>query len=278
MEQRIMATQVETAEREIVLVEDASIRPMMGISVLESLPSRRIPYELVDPYILVHEGVIPITQERAGLDTTHPHRGFDNLWYAVSGASSTGHSTGPGGAMERARLEAGSLLKVRTGRGVYHAEGIGEDELREGKAGTEMRGVLFWVNLARRDKDVEPTAQLLQPQDVPVRQEDGATVRTLVGEGSPVELGTPGLILDVELPEGGTFSTPVSADFNGFVYLLEGEASFGSNRLSASRSQIAVLGPGEALSVLGAQPGTRFLLMAGKPYGEMPIYNGPYVD
>jgi redox-sensitive bicupin YhaK (pirin superfamily) len=180
--------------------------------------------------------------------------------------------------MERARLEAGSLLKVRTGRGVYHAEGIGEDELREGKAGTEMRGVLFWVNLARRDKDVEPTAQLLQPQDVPVRQEDGATVRTLVGEGSPVELGTPGLILDVELPEGGTFSTPVSADFNGFVYLLEGEASFGSNRLSASRSQIAVLGPGEALSVLGAQPGTRFLLMAGKPYGEMPIYNGPYVD
>jgi quercetin 2,3-dioxygenase len=278
MEQQVMATQVETAEREIVLVEDASIRPMMGINVLESLPSRRIPYELVDPYILVHEGVIPITQERAGLDTTHPHRGFDNLWYAVSGASSTGHSTGPGGAFERARLQAGSLLKVRTGRGVYHAEGIGEDELHEGRAGTEMRGVLFWVNLARRDKDVEPTAQLLQPQDVPVRQEDGATVRTLVGEGSPVELGTPGLILDVELPAGGSFSTPVLADFNGFVYLLEGEASFGSNRLAASRSQIAVLGPGETLSVVGAQPGTRFLLMAGKPYGEMPIYNGPYVD
>ncbi len=24
--------------------------------------------------------------------------------------------------------------------------------------------------------------------------------------------------------------------------------------------------------------GTRFMLMAGKPYGETPIYNGPYVD
>jgi hypothetical protein len=93
-----------------------------------------------------------------------------------------------------------------------------------------------------------------------------------------VELGTPGLILDVDLPEGGTFSTPVPADFNGFVYLLEGEASFGSNRRSTSRSQIAVLGPGDALTVVGAQPGTRFLLMAGKPYGESPIYNGPYVD
>jgi hypothetical protein len=25
-------------------------------------------------------------------------------------------------------------------------------------------------------------------------------------------------------------------------------------------------------------PGTRFLLMAGKPYGETPVFNGPYVD
>ena len=273
-----MATQIKTQERDISQVEDAHVRPMMGLDILEPLPSRHIPYEVVDPFILVHEGVVPITQERAGLDTTHPHRGFDNLWYAISGSSSTGHSTGPGGAMERARLDAGSLLKIRTGRGVYHAEGIGEDQLREGKAGTEMRGVLFWVNLARKDKGVEPTAQLVQPQDVPVRHEGDAIVRVLVGEGSPVELGTPGLILDVELPHGGSFSTPVPSEFNCFVYLLEGEAGFGANALRASRSQIAVFGAGDGLTVMDAQPGTRFMLMAGKPYGEMPVYNGPYVD
>jgi redox-sensitive bicupin YhaK (pirin superfamily) len=67
------------------------------------------------------------------MDTKHPHRGFDNLWYLLAGEASTGHSTGPGGAMERARLQTGSLLKLRTG--------IGEAELREGKAGTEMRGI-----------------------------------------------------------------------------------------------------------------------------------------
>ena len=120
-------------------------------------------------------------------------------------------------------------MKLRTGRGVYHAEGIGEDELREGKAGTEMRGVLFWVNLARKDKHAEPTAQILEPEDVPVRHEGDAIVRVLVGEGSPVELGTPGLILDVELPKGGSFRSPVPSDFNGFMYMLEGEASFGAN-------------------------------------------------
>ena len=273
-----MTTKVDTAEREILRVENARIRPMMGIDVLESLPSARIPYSLVDPFILVHEAVVPITPERANLNTRHPHRGFDNLWYAVSGSSSTGHSTGPGGATERARLEAGSLLKLRTGRGVWHAEGIGEDELREGRAGTEMRGILFWVNLARKDKGAEPSAQLMQPQDVPIRQEGDAVVRVLVGEGSPVELGTPGLILDVELPRGGAYRTPVPSEFNGFVYVLEGEASFGANQRPASRSQIAVLAPGGALAMEEARPGTRFMLMAGKPYGEAPVYNGPYVD
>lgn len=273
-----MTTQIETEQREIVLVEDAHIRPMMGLDILEPLPSRHIPYPLVDPFILVHEGVVPITPEWASMDTKHPHRGFDNLWYLIDGSASTGHSTGPGGTMERARLQTGSLLKLRTGRGVWHAEGIGEDELREGLAGTEMRGVLFWVNLARKDKDAEPTAQVLEPQDVPIRSEDDAIVRVLVGEGSPVELGTPGLILDVELPKGGRSSSPVRSDFNGFVYMLEGEASFGANTRRARRSQIAVFGPGRSVSVQEAQPGTRFMLMAGKPYGETPVYNGPYVD
>jgi redox-sensitive bicupin YhaK (pirin superfamily) len=273
-----MTVSIETAEREILQVEDARIRPMMGLDILESLPLAQIPYELVDPFILVHEGEVPITPEWAGRDTKHPHRGFDNLWYLIEGTASTGHSTGPGGAMERARLEAGSLLKVRTGRGVWHAEGIGEDEVREGRSGGVMRGVLFWVNLARKDKGAEPTAQVMQPQDVPVRHEGDATVRVLVGEGSPVELGTPGLILDVELPTGGDFTAPIPADFNAFAYLLEGEATFGANRRRASRSQIAVMGPGNEVTVADAQPGTRFMLMAGKPYGEMPIYNGPYVD
>jgi quercetin 2,3-dioxygenase len=273
-----MTIQIDTKEREAVLVEDAHVRPVMGLDILEPLPSPRIPYRLVDPFILVHEGVVRITREQASRDTRHQHRGFDNLWYAITGSSSTGHSTGPGGAMERARLDPGALLKLRTGRGVWHAEGIGRDELEEGKEGTEMRGILFWVNLARKDKGAEPSAEVLQPQDVPVRHEGDATVRTLVGEGSPVELGTPGLVVDVELPRGGSFTSPIPSDFNAFVYLLEGEAGFGANRRRASRSQIAVLGPGASLAVEEATPGTRFVLMAGKPYGETPVFNGPFVD
>ena len=76
----------------------------------------------------------------------------------------------------------------------------------------------------------------------------------------------------------GKAPRPVPSDFNGFVYMLEGEASFGANTRRASRSQIVVLGAGDALTVADAQPETRFMLMAGKPYGERPVFNGPYVD
>ena len=213
-----------------------------------------------------------------GVDTKHPHRGFDNLWYILEGSASTGHSTGPGGAMERAQLSEGALLALRTGRGAWHAEAIGADELEEGKADNEFRGVLFWVNLARKDKQAEPSAQVLQPEQIPVRQEGDATVRVLVGEGSPVRLGTPALILDLELPKGGEVTTAVPPEFQGFAYMLEGEAAFGANGRVARPPQLVLLGPGESFEVTDASPGTRFLLMAGEPYGEVPVFNGPYVD
>ena len=180
--------------------------------------------------------------------------------------------------MERARLSAGALLALRTGRGAWHAEALGADELQEGQADTEFRGVLFWVNLARKDKQVDPSAQVVQPAQIPVRHEDDATVRVLVGEGSSVRLGTPALILDVELPTGGQVTIPVPPGFQGFAYLLEGKATFGANRRLARPPQLVLLGPGKEFAVTDAAAGTRFLLMTGQPYGEVPVFNGPFVD
>jgi hypothetical protein len=84
----------ETA-REAVLGEDAALIRMMGMPVLEALPSRGARYEVVDPFILVHEGRFPLSA-LAGKDTKHSHRGFDNLSYLLKGTASTGHSTDKG--------------------------------------------------------------------------------------------------------------------------------------------------------------------------------------
>jgi quercetin 2,3-dioxygenase len=272
-----MQNVIEVMDREAVLIEDAALIRLMGMPVLEAVPSRRAPYELTDPFILVHEGRFS-PSEMAGKDTKHPHRGFDNIWYVLKGSASTGHTTGPDGAIERAHLSEGSLLWLRTGRGAWHAEAIGAEEVAEGRGDTEFRSVLFWVNLARKDKQVEPRAQVLHRDQIPVRQEGDAIVRVLVGEGSPIQLGTPALVLDVELAQGGRVTLPIPTEFQGFAYMLDGKAAFGSNHRPARPPQLVLLGPGEQLIVTDATPGTRFMLMVGKPYGETPRFNGPFVD
>ena len=272
-----MAQQLQATKRDAVLVEDAALIRMMGLPVLEALPSRRAAYELVDPFILVHEGRFRLSDVQ-GIDTKHPHRGFDNLWYVIDGSASTGHSTGPGGTIERVRLGPGSLLALRTGRGAWHAESIGKDEVEEGRGDTEFRSVLFWVNIARKDKGAEPSATVLKREEIPERRDGDAIVRTLVGDGSPVKLGTPALILDVELPDGGSVTTSVADAFQGFAYLLEGEGLFGANGRPAGPPQLVLMGPGEEFAVTQTAPGTRFMIMAGKPYQEVPVFNGPFVD
>jgi quercetin 2,3-dioxygenase len=167
---------------------------------------------------------------------------------------------------------------LRTGRGAWHAEALGAEDLAEGRTDTEARTVLFWVNLARRDKQVDPSAQVLLREQIPTRHEGDAIVRVLVGEGSPIRLGTPAVVLDVELPTGGQVTLPVPPEFQGFAYVLDGEAEFGANRRRAKPPQLVLLGPGETLTAAAATPGMRFMLMAGKPYGEVPVFNGPYVD
>ena len=73
-------------------------------------------------------------------------------------------------------------------------------------------------------------------------------------------------------------SSAVPSEYQGFAYLLDGEGAFGANRRQAGPPQLVLLGAGEELTVADAVPGTRFMLMAGQPYGEDPVFNGPFVD
>jgi hypothetical protein len=100
--------QLERAEREAVLVEDAAVIRMMGLPVLEAPPSRRARYEQVDPFILVHEGRFRLC-DFEGVDTKHPHRGFDNVWYVIEGSASTGHSTRSWQASRTARYRSSTV-------------------------------------------------------------------------------------------------------------------------------------------------------------------------
>src|SRR5947208_14108908 len=102
-----MTQELQTRSRDAVLVEDATLLRMMGLPVLESVPSQGAPYELTDPFILVHEGRFRLS-DMAGKDTKHPHRGFAKIGYIRRASASTCHSPGPGGSTERTSISWGS--------------------------------------------------------------------------------------------------------------------------------------------------------------------------
>ena len=63
-----------------------------------------------------------------------------------------------------------------------------------------------------------------------------------------------------------------------FVYILEGEASFGPEGDSIIKEKHAVLfNEGDKFRVKASKKGIRFLLMSGKPLNEPIAWGGPIV-
>ncbi len=83
-----MTTQIDAVPREAALVEDAHVRPMMGLDFLQPLPSARIPYRTVDPFILVHEALVPITPDRGSLGS-RPQQEGATRWPPIASSTAT---------------------------------------------------------------------------------------------------------------------------------------------------------------------------------------------
>ena len=83
-------------------------------------------------------------------------------------------------------------------------------------------------------------------------------------------------MLDVKLPAKGRFEHAVPASHNAFAYVFEGAARLGRSRTRAEHGQIAVFGPGAAVSATSDE-GARMLLLSGEPIGEPGARRGPFV-
>ena len=242
-----------------------------GVPVRRVLPSREVPYQVVDPWLLLDDGELEALAP--GQFPAHPHRGFEIVTYVLEGAFRQEDSEGNTGA-----VRAGGLLRTTAGRGIWHGEGAGG-----GPAGP-LHALQLWINLPRAQKQLPPATQAVQGAEIPEQTVGAARVRVLVGQGSPARLQTPALYLDATLPAGGATDLAVPAGFQGFAYLLDGSGAFGANGLQAGERQVVVLGQaaqagGEtSFPVRAGAGGLRFVLAAGRPIGETPRWNGPYVD
>ncbi len=238
-----------------------------GVVVTRAIPSPEVSHQETDPFLLLDDFDSTRIDIEGQAFPRHPHRGFEIITYLLSGLA--GHADDLG---NESVVRGGGLQRITAGSGIWHEEGPTPE------AEEPTRGLQLWINLARRDKGTDPAYQAVQPEEIPVLEEGDATVRVLVGEGSPTRLITPALYLDVTLPARGTYDGKAPPDHRGFTYVLEGGGTFGSNRVPAERGQMLVLGPGEGFHAEAGSEGVRFVLGLGQPHGEPIRWMGPFVD
>lgn len=266
-------TSINARSRPALAVDRAhTVMEGAGVPIKRALPSRNVPYQSVDPFLLLDEGRLKVTPGSANFPI-HPHRGFEIVTYSLRGPLA--QTQVADGRQERASVAEGGLLRITAGRGMAHGEGSGAQIPPEG---LEVHILQLWINLARTEKGVDPSYQTVEPSELPWQTWGKARVRVLVGEGSPVALRTPALYLDVDLPAGERVEIPVPEGWQGFAYLVGGGGRFGAGESEASAGDLVVLGPGASFPVVAAGEGARFVLAAARPYGEAPRWNGSFVD
>jgi redox-sensitive bicupin YhaK (pirin superfamily) len=134
--------------------------------------------------------------------------------------------------------------------------------------------VQLWINLPHTLKDVEPDYQPVPSDEIPEEEEGGVRMRTVVGEGSPVELRTEVRYVDVTMESGATFRDEISADWNGLLYVLEGEVELGDATVGEGKAAIFE-GGGEVCAT--AKEPSRFVLIAGARHREPIRQRGSFV-
>jgi redox-sensitive bicupin YhaK (pirin superfamily) len=222
-----------------------------------------------DPFLLLDEFRSDNADDYIGGFPSHPHRGFETVTYMLAGLMHHKDSTGAEGD-----LTPGAVQWMTAGRGVIHSE------MPRQKEGL-IRGFQLWVNLPADKKMSAPRYQNIPPEEIPmVTRKDGTSIKVIAGEvdGSigPVEgIAVEPIYLDVTLPPGAVFSFPVPEGHNAFVYILDGDVTFGDRKVSEAK--LATFGLGDETEATGGADGGRFLLVAGRPLDEPIARGGPFV-
>ena len=223
----------------------------------------------VDPFLMLDEFKSEDRADYMAGFPMHPHRGFETVTYLLEGAFRHRDSQGNTGY-----LRPGSIQWMTAGRGIVHEEMPDQDD-------GPVWGFQLWVNLPSTEKMTAPRYQDVEPEAIPVIDTGYGEVRVLVGEfqgvvGPVVDVVTDPLYLDVRLNQSGAQQpVAISGCKQGFVYLYQGSARIGKQRLE--EGQLAILGDGDRLTLTAESDDARMLVVAGDPIQEPVAQYGPFV-
>jgi quercetin 2,3-dioxygenase len=211
----------------------------------------------------------------------HPHRGFETVTYMMDGTFEHHDSNGGGGLITN-----GDTQWMTAGAGILHIEKPPEELVVSGGL---FHGLQLWVNLPRAQKWAAPRYQDLRAREVALisSHDGGALVRVIAGEvgghTGPGSTYSPMTMIHVTLSPGAQLSIPWRADYNALAYVLAGHGTVGTEAYPVRMGQLAVFGPGDAISVAASvdqesrSPNVDILLLGGRPIRESVAWMGPFV-
>ena len=228
----------------------------------------------LDPFLMLDEFATDEASDYIGGFPDHPHRGFETVTYMLDGRMLHQDHMGNSGD-----LGPGDVQWMTAGRGVIHSEMPQQTEGR-------MHGFQLWINLPSDEKMCPPAYRDIPSPSMPVVDllDGSGIVKVIAGTYSngldPVSgplqgMTTAPLMLDVHMGAHGQFLETITAGHTAFVYVYEGEAMVGDERISARH--LAVLGVGAQVQVNSLASDTRFLMLAAAPIGEPVVQFGPCV-
>lgn len=189
----------------------------------------------------------------------HPHQGFEICSFVLKG-NIRHYDTQ---LQEWRPLEAGDVQIIRAGNGISHSEFMSKD--------AEIFQIWFDPNLAKT-MEQPATYDDYKAKDFPVSGKDGAHVQTLVGEGSPFRMDTPGVAVQKIEVSGGSYTIEAEPGKIYSAYVLDGEALF--NGSSARTSDFVQITDQPTIEI-ESQAGTSVFIISSlqipgyRTYGEL---------
>jgi quercetin 2,3-dioxygenase len=252
----------------------------------EGFPVRRafagVELRDLDPFIHMDQmGEVDYAPGEPKGTAWHPHRGFETVTYMIDGTFRHQDSTGGGGLITN-----GDTQWMTAGGGLLHIEEPPEELVMSGGL---FHGFQLWVNLPARLKMTDPRYQDIRAGQVSLltSPDGGALVRVIAGEvggqPGPGITHTPITLLHATLQPGAQLRLPWRPDFNALAYVLAGSGTVGAEQRPATMGQLAVFGPGGALTFQAARtadgpsPGMDILVLGGQPIREPVAAYGPFV-
>jgi redox-sensitive bicupin YhaK (pirin superfamily) len=216
-----------------------------------------------DPFIMLMDDMLD-KKDDAPSGGPHPHAGFETVSLLIEG--------------EMGEMKGGDFQMMTAGSGVVHTETIDRP--------TRMRLLQLWLNLPKKDRWAPPRLQELSIEHVPQLLEDGVKVRLYSGElaglRSPVQNYTPMILADITLQTGAGTVQQLPANFNTFLYVLEGTVLVGEEKTALAADSVGWLDifnsdEESQLKLEAGKEGVRLVLYSAKPTGDAIVSHGPFI-